>query len=155
MIGTTLSQPMPRMIDRLREFEEAKQNDAGDQPQPFHVCISLFVAETREKALKTMALNWRDEDAKSDVPAADASTIGTSRHSFASGVRDWQSWDFEEATRHCVYDDPSGCIEQLRSLQDQLMDQCILEFNRRGRIPSEDIKESLRLFADRVMPELC
>ena len=156
VIGTTLSQPMPRMTDRLREFEEAKQNDAGDQPQPFHVCISFFVAETREKALKTMALNWRDEDAKSDVPAADASTIGTSRHSFASGVRDWQSWDFQEATRHSVYDDPAGCIEQLRSLQDQLpnMDECILEFNRRGRIPSEDIKESLRLFADRVMPEL-
>ena len=157
VIGTTLSQPMPRMTDRLREFEEAKQNDAGDQPQPFHVCISFFVAETREKALRTMALNWRDEDVKSDVPAAETSTIGTSRHSFASGVRDWQSWDFQEATRHSVYDDPAGCIEQLRSLQDQLpnMEQCILEFNRRGRIPSEDIKESLRLFADRVMPALC
>ena len=157
VIGTTLSQPMPRMIDRLRDFEEAKPSGAGDQPQPFRVSISFFVAETREKALKTMALNWRDEDAKSDVPAADASTIGTSRHSFASGVRDWQSWDFQEATRHSVYDDPAGCIERLGSLQDQLpnMEQCILEFNRRGRIPSEEIKKSLRLFADKVMPELC
>ena len=157
VIGTTLSQPMPRMIDRLSEFEEAKQNDAGDQPQPFRVSISFFVAETRKKALRTMALNWRDDDVKPDVPAADASTIGTSRHSFASGVRDWQSWDFQEATRHSVYDDPAGCIEQLRSLQDQLpnMEQCILEFNRRGRIPSEEIKKSLRLFADKVMPELC
>ena len=25
VIGTTLSQPMPRMIDRIRDFEEAKQ----------------------------------------------------------------------------------------------------------------------------------
>ena len=104
-----------------------------------------------------MALNWRDEDVKPDVPAADAPTIGTSRHSFASGVRDWQSWDFEEATRHSVYDDPAGCIEQLGQLQEQLpnMDQCILEFNRRGRIPSEEIKKSLQLFADKVMPALC
>ena len=156
VIGTTLSQPMPRMIDRLREFEEAKEIDAGDQPQPFCVSISFFVAETREKALKTMALNWSDDDVRPDVPAPDASTIGTSRHSFASGVRDWQVWDFDEATRHSVYDDPAGCIERLGQLQEHLpnMDQCILEFNRRGRIPSEDIKESLRLFADEVMPEL-
>ena len=157
VIGTTLSQPMPRMVDRLRDFEEAKPNGVGDQTQPFRVSISFFVAETREKALRTMSLNWRDEDVKSDVPAADASTIGTSRHSFASGVKDWQSWDFKEATRHSVYDDPAGCVERLRQLQDDLpnMDQCILEFNRRGRIPSEDIKESLRLFADKVMPGLC
>ncbi len=157
VIGTTLSQPMPRMIDRLRDFEEAKSNDGDGLPQPFHVNISFFVGETREKALRAMALNWRDEDVKSDVPDADASTIGTSRHSFASGVRDWQSWDLEEATRRSVYDDPAGCVERLRQLQADLpnMDQCILEFNRRGRIPSEEIKKSLRLFADKVMPELC
>ena len=52
VIGTTLSQPMPRMIDRLRDFEEAKPSAVGDQSQPFHVCISFFVAETREKALQ-------------------------------------------------------------------------------------------------------
>jgi hypothetical protein len=34
------------------------------------------------------------------------------------------------------------------------MSQCILEFNRRGRIPSEAIQTSMRLFADKVMPKL-
>ena len=35
------------------------------------------------------------------------------------------------------------------------MYQCILEFNRRGRIPSARIRESMRLFAEQVMPKLC
>ncbi len=154
VIGTTLSQPMPRMIDRLREFEGAKPDDV-DRPQPSHVCISFFVAETREKAHRLVAENWLDEDAASSTPDASASSVGTSRHSFSSGVRTWESWKFAEAARHSIYDDPAGCVERLRALQEQLpgMDQCILEFNRRGRITSEDIKDSMRLFAEEVMPE--
>lgn len=32
------------------------------------------------------------------------------------------------------------------------MYQCILEFNRRGRIPSAMVRDSMRLFAEQVMP---
>ena len=88
MIGTTLSQPMPRMIDRLRDFESAKPSAAsanGGDSQPFHVNISFFVAETREKAHEMMARNWLDSDVARAAPGADASSVGTSRHSFASG----------------------------------------------------------------------
>ena len=65
-------------------------------------------------------------------------------------------WDFEEAERHCIYDDPPGCIEKLRILQEKLpyMEQCILEFNRRGRIPNELVMDSMRLFTDKVRPAL-
>ncbi len=156
VIGTTLSQPMPRMIDRLREFEDAKPPGDGGQPQPFHVNISFFTAETREKARGMMARNWLDEDVVSSMPDASASSVGTSRHSFASGVGGWATWSFEDALRYSIYDDPSGCVERLQSLQEQLpgMAQCILEFNRRGRLTNEEIKESMRLFADRVMPKL-
>ena len=34
------------------------------------------------------------------------------------------------------------------------MYECILEFNRRARIPSERVQESMRLFAEKVMPAL-
>ena len=156
VIGTTLSQPMPRLIDRLREFEDAKPEGETAHPQPFHVNISFFVAQSRDRAHRIMAQNWRDDDVVSTAPDGSASSIGTTRHSFTSGVGGWATWDFEEALSHSIYDDPSGCIRQLRRLQDQLptMRQCILEFNRRGRIPSDQIKESMRLFADKVMPEL-
>ncbi len=156
VIGTTLSQPMPRMIDRLREFEEAKPAAGSDQPQPFNVNISFFVAETRQKAHDLMRLNWRDDDIVNTVSDRSASSIGTTRHSFTSGVGGWATWDFEEALSYSIYDDPQGCVEQLRSLQEQLprMNECILEFNRRGRIPNDEIKKSLQLFADKVMPEL-
>ena len=34
------------------------------------------------------------------------------------------------------------------------MHQCILELNRRGSLPSERVRESMRLFVDKVMPNL-
>ena len=106
VIGTTLSQPMPRMIDRLRDFEKAKNTESPYNPQPFHVNISFFVAETREKAHKLMARNWRDEDIVNTVPDATASSIGTSRHSFTSGVGGWATWSFQDALKYSIYDDP-------------------------------------------------
>ena len=156
VIGTTLSQPMPRMIDRLREFAEAKPADGASQPQPFHVNISFFVAESRDEVHRIVRQNWLDSDIVSTVPDASASSVGTSRHSFTSGVGGWATWTFDDALRYSIYDDPAGCIEQLGALGDALpgMAQCILEFNRRGRIPSEQIKQSMQLFADEVMPEL-
>ena len=188
VIGTTLSQPMPRMIDRLREFEAAKDggNSTHVQPpdqahdaqgharppahshdaqaharppahshdQPFHVNISFFVAETREKAHRLMERNWRDEDIVSAVPDASASSVGTSRHSFTSGVGGWATWSFQDALQYSIYDSPDGCIEQLQALGDALpgMAQCILEFNRRGRLTNDEIMASMRLFGDAVLP---
>ena len=156
VIGTTLSQPMPRMIDRIRDFEGAKPSGLAPSSMPFHVNISFFVAKTRKKAHELMARNWRDEDVVNTVPDASASSVGTSRHSFTSGVGGWATWDFSEALKFSIYDDPDGCIEQLRSLDKDLsgMTQCILEFNRRGRLTNEEIKESMRLFGEAVMPEL-
>ena len=156
VIGTTLSQPMPRMIDRLRDFEKARDTESSDNPQPFHVNISFFVAETREKAHKLMARNWRDEDIVNTVPDATASSVGTSRHSFTSGVGGWATWSFQDALKYSIYDDPDGCIEQLRNLGKDLsgMAQCILEFNRRGRLTNEEVKESMQLFGEAVMPQL-
>lgn len=103
-----------------------------------------------------MRLNWRDDDIVNTVPDSSASSVGTTRHSFTSGVGGWATWNFDEALSYSIYDDPRGCVEQLQSLREQLpgMNQCILEFNRRGRIPNEQIQESLRLFAKEVMPEL-
>ena len=34
------------------------------------------------------------------------------------------------------------------------VDQIILEFNRRGRISSEVVKKSMKLFGDKVLPSL-
>ena len=156
VIGTTLSQPMPRMIDRHDEFCAARKSDDPTRTQPFHVNISFFVAETKEKAHAMMARNWLDSDIVHTVPDASASSVGTSRHSFTSGVGGWATWSFEDALRYSIYDDAAGCVERLRELGQSMtqMTQCILEFNRRGRLTNEEIKDSMRLFASEVMPEL-
>ena len=66
------------------------------------------------------------------------------------------TWDFAKAREICIYDAPAACVERLQSLQEQLpsMYQCILEFNRRGRIPSAQVRESMRLFTEEVLPKL-
>jgi hypothetical protein len=66
------------------------------------------------------------------------------------------TWDFDKAKRICIYDEPAACVDRLQALQEQLptMYQCILEFNRRSRIPSDQVKTSMRLFAEQVMPHL-
>lgn len=112
------------------------------------------MAETREKAHRLMERNWRDEDIVSAVPDASASSVGTSRHSFTSGVGGWATWSFQDALQYSIYDSPDGCIEQLQALGDALpgMAQCILEFNRRGRLTNDEIMASMRLFGDAVLP---
>lgn len=156
VIGTTFSQPMPRLIARLKEFEAAKPSSGTTQAQESHVAISFFVSKTRKEAHEAMKENWRDSDIITVAPGQEASVIGSTRHNFATGVGGWATWNFDEALKNSIYDDPSACVERLQSLQEQLptMSQCILEFNRRGRIPSEKVKEAMILFAEKVMPKL-
>ena len=62
--------------------------------------------------------------------------------------------DFETAVENCIYDSPEGCIEKLKQLEQSIsgMDQCILEFNRRGRNTTEVVQKSMKLFSEKVMP---
>jgi hypothetical protein len=53
----------------------------------------------------------------------------------------------------CVEDEAAACGQRLQE-QWPGMAQCILAFNRRGRIPSATVQESMRLFAQQVMPTL-
>ena len=158
VIGTTLSQPMPRLIDRLREYHDARQSSENPSNQKAYVNISFFVASTRDKAHEMMSLNWRNDDVRTAVADNAGTTTDTTSPVFTSGTRGliWASWDFEEAVKNCIYDEPSACVERLAELQEKLptMDQCILEFNRRGRITSSNVKASMRLFAEKVMPKL-
>lgn len=68
----------------------------------------------------------------------------------------WMTWDFDKANAVCIYDEPAACVDRLLNSQAQLpgMYPCILEFNRRGRTPSDRGRESVRLFADQVMLKL-
>ena len=83
-----------------------------------------------------------------------SSAIGGGRHDFSSGAGGWGSWNFETAVENCIYDSPEGCIEKLKELEESIpgMDQCILEFNRRGRNTTEVVQNSMKLFSEKVMP---
>ncbi len=52
-----------------------------------------------------------------------------------------------------VVGDPAHCIERLHTLAEAGVDHVLLAFGA-GAMPSEAVRDSMRLFADRVMPEL-
>jgi hypothetical protein len=82
--------------------------------------------------------------------------LDASRPDFTTGAVGWMTWDLAKAKEICIYDEPTACVERLQCLQEQFpsMYQCILEFNRRGRIPSLRVRESMRLCAEQVMAKL-
>ena len=155
VIGTHLSQPDFRLVDRLAEFEASKIPEAPN-PQNAYVMVSLFVAETREEAHRLTNQNWLESDLQDGLALMKRMGVDPSRADFATGAVGWQTWNFERAKEVCIYDDVSGCIERLQELQERMptMYECILEFNRRARIPSERVQESMKLFAEKVMPAL-
>ena len=156
VVGTTLSQPLPNLRSHAISFaNHSEEYTKGTTSQPFHIAISLFVAETREKARSLMSRNWLDSDIISDGPPVHSSAIGGGRHDFSSGAGGWGTWNFEEAIQHCIYDSPQGCIEKLKNIEEQIpsIGQCIVEFNRRGRLTTDEVQGSMQLFANKVMPE--
>ena len=155
-ICTTLAQPVPSLVQRLAEFDAAKLTSVASHPQTVHVMVSIFVADSRNEARELGGQNWRDSDAIAGNDYLRSLGFDTSKPESVPGAIGWMMWDLDRALEVCIYDEPEACIEWLLRLREQLpsMDMCILEFNRRGRIPSERVMRSMRLFAERVMPEL-
>ena len=155
-ICSTLTQDASSLALRLAEFEAAKPTGGQAGPQPSHVAISFFVGKTRNEAHEVMAANWLDSDVAEGLEYMESIGVDPSNSERMPGAIRWTIWPFDKTVQMCVYDDPEGCIEQLQSLREQLptIDTFILEFNRRSRIPSDKVKESMKLFAEKVMPEL-
>jgi alkanesulfonate monooxygenase SsuD/methylene tetrahydromethanopterin reductase-like flavin-dependent oxidoreductase (luciferase family) len=156
-VCTTLSQPIPRLIDRLAEYAAAKPAQDTTLPQRVYVMVSIFVAQTRAEAHTMAREHWRDTDTANGIAFMQSLGVDASRPDFATGAVVRMTWDFAQAKEICIYDEPAACVERLQCLQEQLpsMYQCILEFNRRGRMPSATVRESMWLFAEQVMPKLC
>ena len=52
-----------------------------------------------------------------------------------------------------VYDTPEACVERLKRLEEEFgMGRMLCWFNTGGLIPHEQVKRSMQLFADKVMP---
>lgn len=157
IVCTTLSQPhMPRLIDRLAEFEAAKPALDVTPAQRVDVMVSFFVAKTRAEAHAITSENWRDTDRAGGIAFMQSMGIDPARPDFSTGAAGWMTWDFAKAKTICIYDEPAACVDRLQALQEQLpgVHQYILEFNRRARIPSNMVRDSMRLFVDRVFPKL-
>jgi alkanesulfonate monooxygenase SsuD/methylene tetrahydromethanopterin reductase-like flavin-dependent oxidoreductase (luciferase family) len=62
VIGTTLTQPMPRLVQRLADYAAAQPTAAVTPPQRAYVMVSFFVAKTRQEAHAVTRENWCDSD---------------------------------------------------------------------------------------------
>ena len=156
VICSTLTQPVSSIVHRLAEYDAAKLEHGATQVQKAHVVVPFFVGNTKEEAHKTAKENWRDSDAIEGLDYIESIGLDPARPECAPGAVRWMTWDFAKALETGIYDEPKACVEQLQHLQERLpnVDTCILEFNRRSRIPSQRVKESMRLFVEKVLPKL-
>jgi len=68
-VCTTLSQPMPRLIDRLAEYAAARPAHGTTLPPRVYVMVSFFVAKMRAEAHAVARENWRDTDMANGPPS--------------------------------------------------------------------------------------
>lgn len=113
VIGTTLSQPMPRLCHRLAEYAAAKPADAITPPQRAYVMVSFFVAKTRAEAHAITPENWRDTDTAAGLEYMKSLGIDPTRPDFATGAVGWMTWDFDKARTLCISDESAARVERL------------------------------------------
>ncbi len=152
VVCTMVTQPVSNISGHLEKFNKSRI----DQGQESHVALPFFVANSKEEALEVTKENWRDQDVVDGIKYIKAQGLDPDNPKALPGVVRWMTWDITKASELFIFDEPDACVDRLLQLQDYLpnMNQCILEFNRRGRIPSWRVQESMRLFAEKVLPKL-
>jgi alkanesulfonate monooxygenase SsuD/methylene tetrahydromethanopterin reductase-like flavin-dependent oxidoreductase (luciferase family) len=85
-VCTTLSRPMPRLIDRLAEYAAAKPVNGMTLPPRVYAMVSFCVAKTRVEAHAVACENWRDTDTAHGAAFMKSLGLDASRPDFTTGA---------------------------------------------------------------------
>ncbi|PKB68810.1 MAG: hypothetical protein BZY81_00955 [SAR202 cluster bacterium Io17-Chloro-G4] len=128
-------------IAGMEEFRRNLKPDAlGGK---VNVNVPIFVAENRMKALV-------------GFEASIDNYLGTLRAtSHGRGMERANMLDYEQVDADfAAIGDPEECADKLRQIQQMYdADEFMCWFNTGGMVPSDEVAKSMRLFADKVMPQ--
>ena len=151
-----LINPLPQLQEGLRVYRHTLKEN-GHPSQEVSLALPVFVAPERSQARdlpETSTMNYmREVNAilgPGPRPTTEIAAAGGPRYP------DYLGMPYDEILKTtAVYDEPSACIDRLHKVSHALqMDECICWFNMGGLVPHEEVKKSMRLFAEKVMPNL-
>ena len=151
-----LINPLARLQEGLITYRDTLKEN-GHPEQEVSLALPVFTAKDRAAAQglpQASTMNYmREVDAilgPGPRPTTETAAAGGPRYP------NYLSIPYEDILRDtAVYDEPSAVADRLHKISHALRnDECICWFNLGGLVPHEEVKKSMRLFAEKVMPNL-
>ena len=143
--------PVPQLQERLQLFREARQEAGHSGPEDVYLRIPAYVAEDADKAVSepeasTMAAI---RYAAGELSRSAASEEGRTRLLNMARV------PYSDILRHRVmYGPPEAVVGRIQEYRESLrISGVVLETNYGGQIPNDRVINSIRLIAEKVIPE--
>ena len=151
-----LINPLPRLQESLITYRQTLKEN-GHPEQEVSLALPVFTAKDRATAQElpqASTMNYmREVDGilgPGPRPTEETAAAGGPRYP------NYLSIPYEDILRDtAVYDEPSAVVDRLHKVNHALRnDECICWFNLGGLVPHEEVKKSMKLFAEKVMPNL-
>lgn len=150
--------PLAGVTDQVDSYKKAYKEAGHQAPMDVSLRIPVYVAEDREAALTEPEESFmrqfrRLQRRLVEDEQAGAGTRAEMRTERAASIAA-MSWEDVQREKVAV-GTPEMVVEQLDKLREALhLTEVVAEFNAGEHIPPEHIERSLRLFCERVIPEL-
>ena len=143
-----LQMSVPVVQGLLEEYRVARQSAGFNGPNDVVLLIPVYVAETEEKALeepRESAIHQRR--AVADLLA----TAGTQEQ--YDRLKKVSEADYEEIQKSVIFGTPETVTEKLKYYQQELgITGLALDLNPGGQLTTEQVKKSMRMLSEKVMP---
>lgn len=145
------SSPVPQIQDQLECFHRSRQEAGYSGPGEVSLRIPVYVSEDSGKAFSeaeatTMAaIRYGAEELSKITVTEDASTR----------LRNLGRLSYSDIIQHRVmYGTPEAVVSRIQEYQETLgIKGVVLDVNFGGQIPNDLVRNSVRLIAEKVMPE--
>jgi len=143
-----LQMSVPVVQGLLEEYRVVRQSAGFNGPNDVVLLIPVYVAETEEKALeepRESAIHQRR--AVADLLA----TAGTQEQ--YDRLKKVSEADYEEIQKSVIFGTPETVTEKLKYYQEELgITGLALDLNPGGQLTTEQVKKSMRMLSEKVMP---
>ena len=156
LFASPITVPRPRLLEGLKVYRQSLSDGGNANEGDVYLNLPVFVGKNADQARRIPeagVLNYQDILLDSyDTPemrraAAQSARMQETQERFRSMTYD--GWCDQIA----VYGEPAECVEKLQSMREDFgPEEYICWFNAGGLIAHSDVMESMKLFAEAVMP---
>ena len=150
-IFISASTPVPDLQARLKLYREAREEAGHSGPPQVSLRIPAYVAQDAKKAASEP-----ESSTKSAIRYASQELINSAAsEEVANRLREMANTPYEEILQHrVIYGTPEAVVDRINDYQEKLgITGVVLEVNYGGQTPKDRVSNSIRLLAEKVMPE--